>query len=395
MGVAFGHVAQMNAPITGTELRLWPLGLALNLFFAASGFLLYLQFAARFMTHKPMPDMKRYANRRFFRIFPGYIVIFLLVNFLFQASYLENQLIATAQQKATGDFGLGVGMITDPPMLLSQLSLTASLFPQYMQTGISPAWSLTLELSFYLSLPISGWLLWMLARRTSMPKAWIVLVPPILLIALSSVGKYVADRLSAAHGGIGAVENGFGPTWIAVLSRSFLVLADTFAFGMLASVVFLAISAGKPGRKTIGWLRVGAVVMMIGLVPVLLTLRDLHTRFDNMALSALSMGIIIFITSPFAAGRTSWLSNAIDSRYFYRLGTISLSIYLWHYPVLLFTRRMGWYGDDSISGLAISAAIVLIPTILLSEVTYRLVEAPALRCEFKRRPNGWPTIVRS
>jgi peptidoglycan/LPS O-acetylase OafA/YrhL len=163
---------------------------------------------------------------------------------------------------------------------------------------------------------------------------------------------------------------------------------------MLASVIFIAMTTKSIPWITVFRIRMIGISILIISGPLLLACRAWGTRFDNVVLSLISLVIIIWITAPFTLGSTPRLANFIDNRIFYRLGTISLSIYLWHYPVLLLTRRWGLYGDDSIPGMLESAAIVLIPCVILSEITYRLVEAPAQRWEIRRSPNKWPRLHR-
>lgn len=393
MAVAVGHVVEMNAFGTATNMKLWVLGSALVLFFAASGFLLYLQFLVRFLSGAPRPDFVRYTSRRFFRIFPGYVVIFLLANFVLQSVYVQNQLLAKQEQIETGVPLVGVGMITDPGMFLTNLTLTQTYLPAYIQTGVNPSWSLTLELAFYFTLPLFALLIWWLRDNTRWNPIAIAIVPPAILVAVSTVSKFVADRLSAAHGGIGDPENAFGPTWLAVLTRSILVLGDNFGVGMLAAVVYAALFLGKMPRLRLMPLRIGMLALIVACVPLWLMTRSAATRFDTSVIAIMCFAVLIFVTVPHARGVASPFADFCDNRFFYRLGTISMSVYLWHYPVLLLMRRWGWYGDDTVTGMLLSLLPVLVICLVLSEITYRLVEAPGMRLQFRKNDSGQWRIV--
>ena len=114
---------------------------------------------------------------------PGYLAIFLIVNFVLQASYVDNPALQPVGTDA------GTGMITDPWKLLTNLTLTQSYFPAFIQTGINPSWSLTLEYAFYASLPLLGSLLFRLRKRTSLRPYLIAAIAPALLLAIGLIGR--------------------------------------------------------------------------------------------------------------------------------------------------------------------------------------------------------------
>jgi peptidoglycan/LPS O-acetylase OafA/YrhL len=77
----------------------------------------------------------------------------------------------------------------------------------------------------------------------------------------------------------------------------------------------------------------------------------------------------------------------LEWRPLFAVGVVSYSVFLWHEPLvrflqshgLTFAGRAGFFAN-----LALTAAI----TLLLSFVTYRLVEAPALRLKSRARANA-------
>ena len=80
-------------------------------FFVLSGFLLFLPYVRRphrETARRQCSSARNFAMHRIARIMPGYLVIFLLCNFVFQVAYVENP---TIQAVGTDD---GTGMITDP-----------------------------------------------------------------------------------------------------------------------------------------------------------------------------------------------------------------------------------------------------------------------------------------
>ena len=80
----------------------------------------------------------------------------------------------------------------------------------------------------------------------------------------------------------------------------------------------------------------------------------------------------------------SYLVRLLETRWLVGLGIISYSVFLWHDPVILFLRDNGLTFDGRM-GLVANVVIVFATTVLLSWLTYRFVEAPALRLKFRGR----------
>src|ERR1700693_1643571 len=128
------------APVVG----LLKAGVAI--FFVISGFLLYLPYARAIRAGKPMPSWRQFTRRRFARIFPGYWTALTLL---------------AAPSLVTGVIGAqwwrfyGLAQIYDLHTL---------------QQGLRVAWSLCVEITFYLALPIFAWGMARLTRASG-PRA--------------------------------------------------------------------------------------------------------------------------------------------------------------------------------------------------------------------------------
>lgn len=373
------HVATHSSPETMAKGGLQLLGQSLIFFFALSGFLLYLPYVRGLMQHRPkQPDVRAYAIHRLLRVFPGYLVIFLVVNFVLQASFLRNE---WASSQVGTD--AGTGMITEPGKLAANLSLLQSYFPQYLQTGISPSWSLTLEFVFYLSLPIFGAAMWFLRRRFGVNFAVLVLAPPAILIVIGLVGKVFAGWLQQRAGITTAIEANWGPSWTAVVLRSFVASCDNFAFGMLATVVFVAVGFGVIDARRVRPIRIAAAIAIVPSLIIMLFLIAAGSSFQS-TFTALASGLLIlFIVLPMAAGNDSPLARALDLRPFEYLGRISLSIYLWHFPIVIVLSRFDVLRGDSVGGLLINIVIVSALSFAIASITFHFVERPAMM--FARR----------
>ena len=228
--IVFLHCTAHFSPTFLAATRLDIFGQWLTYFFVLSGFLLYLPYAKRFLSGKERPSTTTYLRHRVQRVFPAYLFIFIVSNFILRAVYIHNPL-ESVKDDLPGAFGgmPGTGMITDPLHLLAQFSLTQSLFPQTLQTGINPAWSLTTEWGFYLLLPLMCYLLFRFGRGTRQPLL-VALIPAAILWVIGITFNTLTKVWQHAEG-LSGLYAYWGPTGPAVLSRSFLSLADTFAWG--------------------------------------------------------------------------------------------------------------------------------------------------------------------
>jgi peptidoglycan/LPS O-acetylase OafA/YrhL len=373
LGVITLHVAVFFTPAFLAATHVDFVGQLLTLFFVLSGFLLYLPYVKRLSEGGSMPDTLTYFRHRIFRIFPAYLAIFLIANFVLRAVYVENPLTA-----GWGHTDHGTGMMTDPIKLLANLTLTHSLFPATFQTGISPSWSLTTEWGFYLLLPVIGITLFAWARKRAEP--WKAAVwPPLILCVVGIATNTIVAVLQAKYYPHAILEAYWGPNWIAVLSRSFLGIADNFAFGMLAAVIFVALARGKlKSMKTFRLQLIFATVASIGLA-CSMVLFVLNPRYVATAFALASGAFILVIVAPIARGEHSTVASITDWRPLRYVGTVSLSAYLWHFPVLVVLARLKLPIPDNLWGFLIALVVVTGATVACSALTYRFVELPAMK----------------
>jgi peptidoglycan/LPS O-acetylase OafA/YrhL len=86
--------------------------------------------------------------------------------------------------------------------------------------------------------------------------------------------------------------------------------------------------------------------------------------------------------------RRGILLRLLESRVLVAAGTISYSIFLWHEPLIRWMKAHGLVLTGPGGFVANTLALAAI-TVVLSALTYRYVEAPAMRLKFKgRTPRG-------
>jgi peptidoglycan/LPS O-acetylase OafA/YrhL len=296
-------------------------------------------------------------------------VIFVICNFGLRAVYLSN-----AVESASPASDAGTGMMTDPAPLLLNLSLLQTFVPEHLQTGINPSWSLTTELTFYALLPVLAvWLVGRSSRRLSL-----ALIPPAVLGAAGLAGRAWSEHLYAQTSGLTVFQAEFGSNGIAVLSRSLLALGDTFAVGMVIAVLFVWTERGELPRwtrriaTTTGWtlVAVGAVGGFY--------LRESQPWFMGTFTSLAAGGVILLMVDPGVRRESSVLVTIASWRPVEYLGEISLSFYLWHFPMIVLASRAGLFGTDSLTSLLGSTVLVTIAATLLGAITFTWIERPAM-----------------
>lgn len=240
LAVVSAHCWTFFAPETTPPGAAQALAVGLVLFFAMSGLLIYLPFVRDLALGERRVSLARYAGRRIARVFPGYLVIFLISNFVLQAVYVENAVDVSATNSDDG-----TGLMTDPLLLFLNFTLLQTFVPSGLQTGINPSWSLTTELCFYVALPLLAVPLVRFTRGDPRRGFFIALVPGVVLIAAGLAGRTWAEHLHAQQPEIDTFSAEFGANGIAVLSRSLLALGDNFGLGMVVAVLFVWIERGE------------------------------------------------------------------------------------------------------------------------------------------------------
>ena len=391
LSIAITHVTGHYSPVTAGIWHTNVFGFSLVYFFVLSGFLLSLPFLRNVIKNSAsatMPNVTDYAVHRFARIMPGYLVIFLICNFVLRVAYVENP----ATQPAGTDEG--TGMITDPGQLLANLTLTQSYFPAYIQTGINPSWSLSLEYAFYASLPLVFVGVFALRKRVNVNPLLLASLVPGFLIMLGLTGRAFVPLVHAHSATTDFMLLCWGPTWAAVFTQSFLTNADNFALGMLAAILFVAIERGAlPERLT----RRIRLLSVVAILPVLLAsgvLLVVASQFVTAGVGVVAALMVLVIVVPLAQHRKSKLATALDFRPIRFVGEISLSAYLWHFPVLLLLGRIGWMAGDTLPGMLANIVLVLAVTVLFATITYYLIEKSAMNyAKRKRAAKGEPAAA--
>lgn len=319
--------------------------LGVPLFFVLSGLLLYRPFAHATVAGSKLPSFRRYARARVLRIYPAYWLV----------------LLCTVPI---------LGGFADSPRMwlthgIEQVLLVQSWFSNDW-AGLTPAWTLVIEVTFYAVLPLLVLAGAMLARRVSTPR-----------------GRAVGLLLVLAP----LIPFSFAYRHIALLERSPAGLPrviDLFAVGMLLAVVLELPAA----RRASSW---AWVLGPAGVVAFFLAFEFKHsgpeTNDTGMVFTLLaSVGFALILGRVLLAGdRPTLIGRVLSWRPVVWLGTVSYGIYLWHWPVIYIVGGKGWHhgGWPLFAG---RLALVLAVTLAAAATSWYVLERRLLALKDGFRP---------
>jgi len=348
-----------------------------TLFFTLSGFLLYRVFAASMLRREAPPPVRGYLRNRALRIVPVYWVILLVTAYVLQ----------TALVREGPDLRSGPGF--DADLLLRSLVFVQNYDPSTVVTGIGPAWTLCVEVVFYLLLPVLALAAWSIARRSPSRsvRRLVALSPALLLLAVGLSGKAAARFLVPPV----APYEGFLNDWHSVLERSFLCQADLFAFGMVVAVARIDWEDGVL-RLPRHWRALAAATIVAGYA---LTARATHfgeqlSYSGYKTLMALVCALIVaLVVLPAPEARPPLVVRLLEWRPLVAAGAISYSLFLWHEPLVRFMSGHGLTFGGA-AGLPANVLIAGAAAVALSAISYRVVEANVLRLKARTHAPARP-----
>ncbi len=317
------------------------LNLGLLCFFVLSGYLLYGSFVRAAVTGGQRLSTRAYGKKRFARIVPAYYAN--LVGCL--AIYALS----------------GYSHITPPLRQLPVFFLFAQNFSLSTMMQLNPvAWTLCVEMAFYIVLPLIGLVALRIGRRGSLQA--------LLLIGLVAIGC-VWNVLAWDHG--------LSEVWKKALPG----YIGYFACGML--VALWAERRKAFGRVPLRPFPTG-IIFLAGVVLVVvdafwreapMTLQSLHAPFINLLAS---VGFALVIAA--VVGGTGRAARATAFRPIAALGVISYGVYLWHLPLILALKEV----DLLPHALVPRIGVVLAVSVIAGFLSWRLVEQPAIRWAHRR-----------
>lgn len=366
MAVVVFHVAGVTGLTTG--FAFWPralngLGnLGVSIFFVLSGFLLFRPYVYANFTATEPKRLRLYIRHRMLRILPGYWFALTGLLLLLPNSPLLH-------------FGHRHLRVAD---YLTLFSLTMNLRAGFAFKGLAVAWTLHLEVLFYLTLPLIAFGMATCSRR---------------------LGGSARVRLRTTLAGLGLMAI------ISVSYRTMLIwwwrgptysenlwllnYLDWFAVGMLLATAIAWKDSGHSLPRgvvwtcrspSLGWL----VAAMLYVVCIYVTfpagekgqesMYQIHMRYLLFGLIALALlaPVTIGIVTP------DPLRQVLSSAPVLFIGTISYGVYLWHTIIRDLLTQTSWWAHSSKSFWFLLVP-TMIGTVAIASVSYYLIERPLLR----------------
>ncbi|GAB3753554.1 peptidoglycan O-acetyltransferase OatA [Yimella radicis] len=343
----------------------WAAGgfLGVDIFFVISGYLITSQLWARASITGGGVDLRRFWAARARRLIPALVVV-LLATTLAQLAAGRDQLTSYL-----GDLGAAATYTSNWWYVLHERSYFEAF-------GRPPAlqhlWSLAVEEQFYVVWPLVVALIAFVFRRPHARR--------FAMLAVCVLGAAASMLVM----GVGTLRSG-AP--LAADASRFYFGTDSHSAGLLVGAA-LAVWRGGAGfggpalRPATVRSTLAGVVALGALLWSLWAVHSWSVALYRWGFAALALLTAVLVA---AATRPGVLGRVLDLEPLAAIGRRSYGLYLWHWPVFVFTRPEL---DVPLTGGA-NIALKLGLTFVLSELSYQLVEQPVRRLGLR---GGWRSL---
>ncbi|BBZ77150.1 acyltransferase [Mycolicibacterium anyangense] len=282
------------------------------IFFVLSGYLLFGPWVRAAAGGTDAPSIGRYAWHRVRRIMPAYVI-----------TVLAAFLIYHFRDGGPNPGHTWVGLLRN--LTLTQIYTNNYAFNGYLHQGLTQMWSLAVEVSFYVALPVLAWLLLVVVcRRRWRPGllltglAGLALISPLWMLVVHST-HFLPDGARLWLPGYLAWF--VGGMLLAVLAAMGIRMYG-FVAVPLAVICYLIASTPIAGEPTTSPTGVGEALVKTAFYAVIATL----------------------VVAPLALGNRGWYARLLATRPMVWLGEISYEIFLVHLVVMeiAMVEVLGW-----------------------------------------------------
>ncbi|RGA05364.1 acyltransferase [Microbispora triticiradicis] len=357
------HVASVTGEMYGDTEFSWLVAhgdVGVAIFFVLSGLLLYRPWAAALLGSGRRPDVRVYLWRRALRVLPAYWVAVIAGLVAFHSARLGSV--------RTWVEWLGLLSIYDPD-------------PWWTGTGpegLYQMWTLPVEATFYLALPLFGAGVAFLATRRD---GDVDRRGSRALVALALLGS-----VSFAY-----IALTFWPAWKPTMGMHLPRYLLWFSLGMAVSLLAAWAKARPSGRVSVLCRALGSSAGACWLISALTFVvasteltgpRTLSgdTFWASCFKTALYGITAVFLVAPLALsdGRASFADRALGHPVMRFLGRVSYSLFLWHVLVIAVLYRLA--DMKPLTGGFWPVLLVVVPvSVLVAVLSHFLVEQPARR----------------
>jgi peptidoglycan/LPS O-acetylase OafA/YrhL len=342
------------------------MNVGVTIFFLISGFLLYRPMIAHRTASLPWPTVRDYARRRVLRIYPAY---WLALTALF--------LVPSVSGVAGGNWWPMYSLLHTLPIYSGP-----QCWARPNSCGMAQTWTLVVELTFYVALPVYARLAAAATRRMTV-RNWVA--SELVFLTALSVASLLLEYVILWPA---------PPTW---LTKSVVGYIPWFALGMGMAIVSVSRSGPEGESPAAGRTRWPVAELCWGLAAVVYVCLSLWLPAspfllprNQQVVCELAFGLIAtLLLFPAVFGPPGLPGRLLATRTMAWIGLISYGIFLWHYAVAL---KLGY------SGAHASFVVVLLGTLAISiplaAASYYLLERPVLRLKYRslrdvlRRPRS-------
>jgi peptidoglycan/LPS O-acetylase OafA/YrhL len=360
VAVIAAHASFFMARGGSTSLSHLHFDFSVRVFFMISAFLLYRPWVRARLAGYEKPSTGAFAWRRFLRIMPAYWVALTVIS-----------------------VWLGYTYVFTFHGIWTYYGLLQIYQPGWIVGGLVQAWSNSVEVSFYVLVPIWGALMSRVRGSNMRMKLRQELAGCAVLFAVSFVYKVVVTAT-------GAIEGSGGLPY----QLNLLVFLDDFAIGMALGIV----SAYYEGRTdlprplrlidrypSIPW---GGALLVLAITSAAVGLFG-HVAQNisgpeymerHYLLAVIAVGLLL--PAMFGDHMRGMVRRFLRWRVLGYMGMVSYSCYLWHFAVLIQLERWGFAKVAAKTGQWIWFAAGLAGGLLLATISWYVLEKPIL--SFKR-----------
>ena len=300
-----------------------------DVFFVISGFLI-----TGILKHQLADgsfSLMRFYERRVRRIFPG--MIFMLMAVMVFASFT---LLPLDIEKLGRSAVSAVFFVSNHHFLGSSGYFAGAAHDQ----ALLHTWSLAVEEQFYLVWPVMMLAALKLGWRGS---TWLLVG---IALSLGVSEALVRHDVDAAY---------------------YLAVSRAWELGVGAWLAMTPVSETE--RKHVP----AAPMALLGLVLIAYAVRSFNsmTAFPGLAALVPVLGAALVIRAGRDAGTDNVVSRALGHPVLTWVGQRSYALYLWHWPVMVFSRLV-WFSEDGWAHVAVTVML----SFAFAEVSHRLVEGP-------------------
>lgn len=333
---------------------------AVAVFYVMSAFLLYRPFVIARIAGEEA-SVGRFALRRAARIIPAYWLAIVLLGLLGRGSHVFS-LGGVRDYFLFGQIYSGRGTIWNNP--------------------VEPAWTICVEVSFYVFLPVWAWLAAAVAGRTRNPLRTETAMLAVL-IAASILWKLLALR----HTGIREAHQPL----LLTLPGSI----DVFAAGMLVALLSVPAAHSSGGGRLEAfaarpWLPAGlAAALFLALCGLVAQAGPLAADWKAQVLAVsvvkIPVAALLLIVAVFAVDRGGFTRRLFASRAVAWVGVVSYGFYLWHVALFRWSDQLLGSGTVSLLELPLVICAVLVAALVIAAASWYFVERPILRRVHRRK----------